>query len=324
MAEPLNATFFTLKKRDRAVLAPATFMLVLIQAVLIGLLVLLNWGFFSHLGTLFANGFEEPSEQDAGLMVAGMFGLFGFGFLLMIPMYLAFAAYEAACLRWMIRGEAPGLFGLALDHDTWRVYGIYWCWLIGYMVIGTVVSILAMPLMMMSMGDILSNPSPDPVQLIQWQLSVQLPIMLLQYIPMIFLGVRFAPAAATSIARRRFSLFEAWTVTNGRFWALFGSFFLLGAICAAVYLIVNGAGFAFLLGDVVRAMFADWPNVNNEQAEQVVARLFNAQTIGILIALYVFSGLISLGYVLMSYGVNARAAVAALEEGKIAEAPPND
>lgn len=324
MAEPLNATFFTLKKRDRAVLAPATFTLVLILAVLIGLFALINWGFFSHLGTLVANGFEEPSEQDAGRFVAGMLGVFGFGVLFMVPMYLAFAAYEAACLRWMIRGEAPGLFGLTLDHDTWRIYGIYWCWMVGYMVIGTVVSVIAMPFMMMSMADIMADPSPDPMRMLQWQLSVQVPVMVLQYIPMIYFGVRFAPAAATSIARRRFSLFEAWTVTKGRFWALFGSFFLLGAICVLIYLMVNGAGLAFLLGDVLRAIFADWPQVNDERAEQVVARLFNSQTLGILIALYAFSGLISLGYVLMSYGVNARAALVALEEGKIAEAPPSD
>ncbi len=324
MADALNATFFTLKSRDRAILAPATFARVLILAVLIGLFVLLNWGFFSHIGALFASGFEETSEQDAGRFVAGMFGVFGFGILFMIPMYLAFAAYEAACLRWMIRGEAPGFFGLTLDHDTWRVYGIYWCWVVGYMVIGTVASIIAMPIMMMTMGDIIADPSPDPMRMLQWQLSVQAPLMLLQYIPMIYFGVRFAPAAATSIARRRFSLFEAWAVTRGRFWALFGSFFLLGVICALVYVLVNGAGFAFFLGDMLRAIFADWPSVNNERAAEIWTRLFNAQTLGILIALYAFSGLISLGYVLMSYGVNARAALVALEEGKIAEALSSD
>jgi len=323
MSEPLNATFFTLKQRDRAVLLPATVVLIAILAAFVGLFFLLNWGFFGQLFGIIASGGEPLSDQQTGQFVAGMFGLFGLSVLFMFPMYLAIAAYEAACLRWMIRGEAPGLFGLTLDYDTWRVYGVYWCWFLGYMVIGTIVGMLAMPFMMMSMGGIMTDPSPDPYEMMRWQLSVQLPVMLAQYLPMIFLGVRFGPAAATSIARQRFSFFEAWTVTRGRFWALLGAFVLLWLIFGVIYLVANGAGFAFVMGDALRAMFADWPNVDQERGEEVLRRIFNAQTIAIIVGLYVLNGVIGLSYALMSYGVNARAALAALEEGKIeAGSPP--
>ncbi len=322
MSEPLNAAFFTLKHRDRAVLLPATVALIAILAAFVGLFFLLNWGFFSQISGLIASGDGPQTDQQTGQLVAGMFGLMGLSVLFMFPIYLAFAAYEAACLRWMIRGEAPGLFGLTLDHDTWRVYGVYWCWFLGYMVIGTIVSMLAIPFTMMSMGNIMTDPTPDPYEMMRWQFSVQLPIMIAQYVPMIFLGVRFGPAAATSVARQRFSFFEAWTVTRGRFWPLLGAFALLWLIFGVIYLITNGAGFAFVMGDVFRAVFADWPNVDQERGEEMLRRIFNTQTIAIMVGLYLLNGVVGLGYALMSYGVNARAAMVALEEGKIEVGSP--
>jgi hypothetical protein len=42
MGEPLNATFFTLKKRDRGVLLPATFIMVVLMALIIALFVAFN------------------------------------------------------------------------------------------------------------------------------------------------------------------------------------------------------------------------------------------------------------------------------------------
>lgn len=322
MSEPLNAAFFTLKHRDRAVLLPATVVLIAILAAFVSLFFLLNWGFFSQISGLIVSGDGPQTDQQTGQLVAGMFGLMGLSVLFMFPIYLAFAAYEAACLRWMIRGEAPGLFGLTLDHDTWRVYGVYWCWFLGYMVIGTIVSMLAIPFTMMSMGNIMTDPTPDPYEMMRWQFSVQLPIMIAQYVPMIFLGVRFGPAAATSVARQRFSFFEAWTVTRGRFWPLLGAFALLWLIFGVIYLVTNGAGFAFVMGDVFRAVFADWPNVDQERGEEVLRRIFNTQTIAIMVGLYLLNGVVGLGYALMSYGVNARASMVALEEGKIEAAPP--
>src|SRR6185312_11722146 len=72
----------------------------------------------------------------------------------------------------------------------------------------------------------------------------------LQYLPLIFLGVRFGPAAATSIARQRFSFFDAWTVTRGRFWELLGSFAVLwliaGVALALVVVLTVGPTFAHI------------------------------------------------------------------------------
>lgn len=315
MAEPLKATFFTLQKRDRAVLLPATLVFLLIMAVLIGLFVALNWGALLHMRDVIemASANEQMGEEQAAQFVFGMFGFFGMILLFMFPLYLAIASYEAACLRWMIRGEAPGLFGLTINNDVWRVWGVYWCWLIAQFVVSTAVSILTMPLIFMTMGDIMTDPSPEGM--LRWQLTVQLPVSLLQYIPLAFIGVRFAPAAATSVLRKRFAFFDAWKVTDGRFWSLLGSFALLWLIVAAVDVAIFAAALGGLLGDLVPRLFTDWVNF---PGEELTRRVISPMGLTLVGAAYAANGVVFLIYSVLSYGINARAALAAQADGKIA------
>lgn len=231
MAEALDATFFTLKRRDRAVLLPATLVMIVIVGLIVAAWVGLNWRTLSLLVETFKNipfgvG-ETPDQVDETQMldlVTGMMGMFVSTVLLLIPYYIAIASYEAACLRWMIRGEAPGLFGITIDNDVWRVWGVYWCWMIAGLVVGTMASILMIPVMFTMMGDVAAQgQEPDPEAM--WELQIKLQALsLVQYVPMALLGIRLGPAAATSIARQRFSFFEAWEVTRDRFWALFGAY----------------------------------------------------------------------------------------------------
>jgi hypothetical protein len=240
--------------------------------------------------------------------------------LLLVPLYIAIASYEAACLRWMIRGEAPGLFGITLDNDTWRVWGVYWCWLVAHMAIGFAMSMLMVPVMFMMMGEIVAQgPDPDPALVWETQLKLQA-VSLVQYVPTIFIGIRFGPAAATSIARRRFSFFEAWRVTEDRFWALFGSFALLWLIAGAA-----------MLASAIPLMLRMWPHFEamwRNPSDETMRAYFAAYTapeslvwVGVGYAVFMVAGL---WLSLMSYGVNARAALAALEEEKIAPVPPDE
>ena len=120
MAEPLKATFFTLNRRDRAVLLPATLVFLVAIALIIVAFAALNWGTLLHLQDIFTKtgANEQVSEEQSLNMVTGAFGLMGWALLFAFPIYLTVAAYEAACLRWMIRGETPGLFGLTIDNDV--------------------------------------------------------------------------------------------------------------------------------------------------------------------------------------------------------------
>lgn len=322
MAEPLKATFFTLKHRDRAVLLPATLVMIFVVALIAAAWVAINWGTLAQIFELSRDPGAQTDETQSVRLLTGVMGIVGSAFLILFPLFIALASYEAACLRWMIRGEAPGLFGLTLDHDTWRVWGVYWCWLVAQMAVSFVTSIVMIPFMFMMVGEIAAQgPNPDPQ--LAWDLQVKMQALsLIQYIPLAFIGIRLGPAAATSIARRRFSFFEAWTVTSDRFAALLGSWALLWVLFGLVYAALFGVTYGVLVGDLVPQIVAAWPAFPAGAAEELTTRLFSQRGLTLIGAAYAGFFVIWIAYSLMAFGVNARAALAAMEEEKIKEEPP--
>ena len=329
MAEPLKATFFTLKHRDRAVLLPATLAAGAVIALIVAAWLWMNWGALTQIIGMLQRAREPLGQDQAAALFTGVMGLILSTFLLLVPTYVAAAAYEAACLRWMIRGEAPGLFGLRLDYDTWRIYGIYWCWVIAQMAVSTAASMLMIPFMFMMMGDVIAQgPELDPQ--IAWDMQVKMnAISMLQYIPLAFIAVRFSPAAATSIARRRFSFFEAWKVTEDRFFALFGSWAVLWLLFALAHAVLFATTYGVLFGDLWMRLLEDWRNLAQQETalpsetfRLMIARAMSRDGMMLIGAAYVGGLILWTAYALLSFGVNARAALAALDEEKIREEPP--
>jgi hypothetical protein len=313
MAEPLRATFYTLKKHGPrgGVLLGATLMTGVLLVALLGVTFALC---YPILAPMFPGGAASATANGAEV-IGAMFGVIGIIFLVLFAMYVLFAAYEAACLRWMIRQEAPGWFGLTLGADTWRVYAGYWIWLVIYFVVSTIVSLLMMPVMFMMMPSIVqAGGEPDLSGLMAFQLGMNV----LLYIPMIFFGVRFGPAAATSIARRRFAFFDAWTVTKGRFWELLGSFALL----MSAYVILTIVFVGFVLGSIFRGQFPSSTSTPQE-LETAFAAIFTPTNLAVIGGFYLLLYVVGIFYVVFSFGVNARAVIAAVDEGKIEGQTPN-
>ncbi len=322
MAEPLNATFFTLKTRDRAVLLPATLVMIVLVGAITAAFIAANWGFVDQVMEMIRNGDRQPNgDEETARFGFGIMAFVFSAFLFLVPLYFVLAAYEAACLRWMIRGEAPGLFGITFNNDTWRVYGIYWCWWITQLAASMAVGMLTMPFMFMMMGDIAAGGASDPnsPEWLNMQLRMQ-SLSLLQYIPLAFIGIRLGPAAATSIARKRFSFFDAWKVTRDRFWSLLGSYALVAVICAVIY--VGAAALTFFTvyggafdGDINALVTS--PDAAETFVNTMWERINTPTGWTYLGVGYAFMIAASLVWYLLSYGINARAALVALEEGKI-------
>lgn len=318
--QPLKATFFAFRKREQGgVLLRASLAVVIVSVALFAAFAALFWGSLSETlewyGQVIALSAANDSEALAQIgMPTGLFALLPVMLIAMFVFYLLFAAYEAACLRWMIHGEVAGFMGLSLGAPTWRVYSTYWIWFLLYMGFSIVMSIL----LMVAIGAVTMSTGGDPTA----TLTVLPVYYVLQYGLMIYFGVRFAPAAATSIARRRFSFFDAWTVSKGRFWALFGSFLLLYIIYFAASLILGAAWFGFALSglSVDWAALSDPARSNQAFAELIQAylqSLVQPRSWAIAIALWLIGLFVAVFFYVATYGVNARAAQAALEEGKI-------
>ena len=317
--QPLNATFFAFRKRERGgVLLGASFAYALMALVLGGLFVWLNWQAVADymawtISISQAGGGEvDPNDPFASMMPPqSVMALGAWYFLFLIFFYLLLAAYEAACLRWMIRGESKGFLGLALDGDTWRVYFTYWIW---FFLLMAVYFVAVLTFVGAIVGAAVgSDGNPDAMGAMGPAFLVGIAILLL----VIYFGVRFAPAAATSVARRRFAFFEAWSVTKGRFWALLGAFVLLWLMYFVGIMILSGIS-AFAMG---AAMIGQVQAGMEPSTAEGAFAMFASPSVWVPLAL-TYAVMIAGAFVfyVALFGVNARAVQAAIEEGKIVPA----
>jgi hypothetical protein len=316
--QPLNATFFAFKKRERGgVLLGASLTYAVLAFGIFGIFAWFNWQAFADYiawSMTIAERQQGVDPNDAEAVFAAMtppasvMSIVPSYFLLTLVFYLLFAAYEAACLRWMIRGEVKGLFGLALDADTFRVWCTYWLWLV--LLIATYI-VLVVVGMAVGFGAVMSAQGGENIGA---SVLVAVLVCLLLLFGVLYFAVRFAPAAATSIARRRFAFFDAWTVTKGRFWAMFGSFVLLFLMfIVGAFVLSIGLGLAMGMGMMGQIDPSAEPSSPAE-----MATLFASPSVWApLAALYAVMIIGSFVFYVTMFGVNARAAQAALEEGKI-------
>lgn len=318
--QSLNATFFAFRKRERGgVLLGATVAYAVIALLAGGVFFALNWqGFMDYMAWAMTMSERaaaaDPNDPFGAMMlppsVAAIMPMY---FVLLLVLYILLAAYEAACLKWMIHGETSGFLGLSLGADTWRVYFGYWLWFFLFIAAYFVFVIL---MVVIGAGAIFSMQAAGG-DMNAAMMVLPLVFILGLFAFLIFFGVRFAPAAATSIARRRFAFFDAWKVTKGRFWALLGSFVLL-FLMYVVGIIVLSIGAGVVMGASVAGNMATLGE--NAPPEQVFA-LFASPAVWIPLAvIYLLMIVGAFVFYVTLFGVNARAAALALEEGKITPA----
>ncbi len=318
MSEPLEATFFAFRKREQnGVLLRAA---IGFGVGLVLLFLVLGLAFWQVLSPAFAWYAEmlasgDPSGAQVGPPPASLLWIFPAQIIFLFALFVLVAAFEAACYRWMIHGESGGgLLGLTLGADTWRVYGSYWVWFllaIGLYIACAVVFVGAIA------GVAGSGADPGIGVLIG------LVIGIVTLAALIYVGVRLAPASATSVGRRRFSFFSVWSVSRGRFWELFGAFLILIVLNVVVSSVLSVVAFSV----VFAGAFANLdPNLMADPESflaaymQSLAQVFATPgSIAMFVGYYIVSGAIGIVFYVLFYGVNARAVQAALAEGKITE-----
>ena len=326
MAEKLNATFFAFQKREGGgalIWTSIAYVVAFIAlyAVIIGI------GWVALDGASFMTWYNEVIAAQARGETYSEAPPNGAAFLLIIPLVLVFvilqfvllAAYESACIRWMLRGERSGALQLHFGHDMWRVYGTYWFWFFYTLISGVIffVVVTAVTMAAASAGEYGG-----------W---IAFAAIVLALFAWLYTTVRLSPASATSIGIGEFAPFKAWSVSSGRFWALFGAYFLLFVI----YLIVATIVGAIVLGSYYSQLFGglDWTLAQTdpdafmrayEQAslEASTAMFASPTSTAIYIGGQLVSFTVALVFYVLWYGVETRAVQAALEESKIERAAP--
>lgn len=310
-ANPLKATFFAFKKRDKnGVLFGASVGFVVVMILALIALFAGMWALLGPAAIGAASGTMQSADVGRALLILPLY----VGFLVLF--FVIIAAYEASCLRWMIRGQSGGFLGLTFGADMWRVYGTYWAWFF-YGLLGWLVFVVVM-----GVAGFAAGATNDAGLAGIISLAVGCAYLLLWF----YVTVRLAPAAATSVGTQRFAPLEAWKTSRGRFWALFGSYFLL----FIVYLVIAFGITLALFGSTYLQMFSqvDWSSMStNPQAFsqsyeranlQMMQNMFgSASLIAIYVAAQIVLNVIGLVFYVLLYGVSARAVLAAAEDGKI-------
>jgi|CXWL01.1.fsa_nt_gi hypothetical protein len=312
MAELLDSIFYAFRKKDGGgVLVGATALFAVCAVLLWGAFLFLNrdaivgtvsWGAeFVRLVVDSGGTFQmdEIPEPPAG--VGAMFGGF---FLLLLAYNITLAAYEAACLRWLIHGERTGATFLSLGFDTWRVWGVYWVWF-GLRLALVVATSVIVGMLAFVRGE-------------GWTHDERSWISLAVQVASIYFIVRWAPAAATSVGRGAFSFFAAWTVTRDRFWRMLGAYAILGVILLTYHALIFGAALWLMwpsIGEQAMAVFADRENIDLTLG--LLAKVFSASNLPIVAGAYLAAAPAFLFMLLAHSGICAKAVRAALDEGKI-------
>lgn len=303
-----DATFFAFRKRDRrfaltrAAIAYLVGYLVILAAYLAvtwgSLSALLGW-YFGTVGSIAQGGTFAPPPFDALATMAPA----GVG--VAIAALILFAAFEAACLRWLVRGESGGGFlGLTLGADTWRVFGTYFAWL--GLFIAFCILIVAFYLMTGAIAGM-----GGAAQIVAMLLGALAP---LGFIALLLWGaVRFAPAAAASVARGRFAFFEAPGLTKGRYWPLLGSFLILWVIYLVAATVIGQIIQIPLMGEMAPMMQDMMRGDTSRMAERLQALITSPTYLAVTAVYTLASAILSIILYIAMFGVNARAVLAAGE-----------
>ena len=249
---------------------------------------------------------------------SSLFLLIPASFLILFFVYVTTAAYEAACLRWMVRDEAGGGFlGLNLSRETWRIWLGYWLWLCGYygvvyaiefgaFIVGAIVGVAATAI---SGGRAEVGAAAG--------IAGGVIFAIVGFCVYVWALIRFAPAAATSVALRRFAFFDAWRVSKGKFWPMFGSFFLVYVIYFALILVIELGAFGFTAAQL-------WPissaTFTGPALLAVITKPINIAVLAILYVVLMIAGWL---FYLSMFGINARVVKIAINEGRLPEANPS-
>jgi hypothetical protein len=215
----------------------------------------------------------------------------------------------------MIHGQRGGFLGLTLGADTWRVWLGYCLWLllfIGFYLLFIIIVAAT------SIGGVAAiGASKDGSAAIGAGLFMFAGFLAALF-AVLYLAVRLSPGAATSIISRKFAMFDAWRVTRGRFWSLFGAFLLLWLIYFVVIIIVDVV-IAAVMGV---AAFSSMSSKAGPDPSAILANITSPGTIVMLGAVYLGTIAIAMTFYVALFGVNARAVLAAAEEGKLPDVAP--
>jgi len=154
-------------------------------------------------------------------------------FAFLIPFYLGIILLSvvlyAAALRAALRPEEGGFASIRFGLDELRLIGLILLLIvisIATLIVGMIAAVIA-GMIFAVLGQVTGSGVAS--------IGVILAVVAV-YGFAIFVQIRLSPAVPLTILRRKIVIGEAWALSRGRFWVLFGGYFVLGLIMLVAYL----------------------------------------------------------------------------------------
>ncbi|MEP9359202.1 hypothetical protein [Sphingomonas sp. KR3-1] len=253
--------------------------------------------------TLAMFGAMTPDPQTA-MQPGAMFGsMFGLVLLVYLAIMFLWVVVTTAAFRAMLRPEDGGFAFMRLGMDELRMFGL----LLLIVIVGALAMLvceLLLMLVVMIIGLVLGQ------SLFTGILTF---LLFLGFIgAVIWVYVRISLLMPLSFYRGRISVDGAWALTRGRFWTLFGAYFLV----ALIFFIVGGVFLWSMMGGYVVAMMQAHGDPAQVQAlsESFAAQQF-ATPIVTRILYWVVGGLFAAAWLALGPGTIASATRELLDVG---------
>lgn len=198
---------------------------------------------------------------DPVAMLGGMGQMFGIYLLLLLGVLVLYTA----ALRSALCPEQRAFAYLRLGMDEVRMLAVAAILLIGFTILYCLLAVVA-TLVAAAIG-VMAHGAIVPVAVL---------LMLLVFCVLIVVQVRFSLAFALTVLRRQICIGESWSLTKGRFWTLFGAYFVVVLIVGASAMLIFAINAGPYWSDIAKAGAS--PAALHAAQQQQLQRQFGALT----------------------------------------------
>lgn len=162
--------------------------------------------------------------SDPQAVLAALQAMFGGAMLIQLGFFAMYMVLLAASLRAVLRPEDGGFAFLRLGADELRLIGLtiflLFCFYFGFIVVAIVLTLIVA--LFGAAGGLGAAMVVGFIEMI---------VLLGLFV---WLSVRLSLALPLTLLRQTFVLAESWRLTRGRFWTLFGGYFVVFLVAAAL------------------------------------------------------------------------------------------
>ncbi|MFN3912073.1 hypothetical protein [Hyphomonas sp.] len=194
--------------------------------------------FTNWIAMLEAADATNDADAQTALVFSGFARVIPWGLLSWLAAWIIWAMFETASQRRYI-WDKPFTLGFGADEARMMIVGLLWT-VLALVVVAVPVFVIMGATFYTLFTDPFSLNSPDATRQLGWQILGTFGLLLIILPVYVFLATRLAPSFGLTVREKRIRFFDAWNVSRGRFWPIFGAFVILAVAGNILGQVISG------------------------------------------------------------------------------------